>query len=189
VKLLRVLEEKVVERVGDHMPVPVNIRLVSATNRDLEEEIVQGRFREDLYYRINSITIRVPCLRERKEDIPFIAFHYLKKISYANNKGIQSITPPAMELLENYQWPGNVRQLISALEYAAVTARGDSIEVSDLPDYLFHQKKAKRDKNGLDREEIQSALSLYKGNKTLAAKHLGISRVTLWKKIKELGLD
>jgi DNA-binding NtrC family response regulator len=188
VKLLRVLEEKVVERVGDNMPVPVNIRLISATNRDIEDMIVQNRFRDDLFYRINSISIRVPSLRERKEDIPFIAFHYMKKISYANNKEIQRISPPAMELLENYFWPGNVRQLISALEYAAVTAKGDSIEVSDLPDYLFQEKKSKGDKNVVDREAIEAALAQYKGNKTLAAKHLGMSRVTLWKKLKEFGL-
>lgn len=187
-KLLRVLEEKVVERVGDQIPLSINIRLISATNRDLEELIVQNRFRDDLYYRINSISIRVPSLRERREDIPFIAFHYLKKISYSNNKGIQRISPTAMEVLESYEWPGNVRQLISALEYAAVTAAGNSIELSDLPDYLFQQKNTKGEKKPLGREEIESTLSRFKGNKTLAAKHLGLSRVTLWKKLKEIGL-
>jgi PAS domain S-box-containing protein len=223
VKVLRALEEKVVERVGDNISFPVNIRLISATNKDLHAQIAGSRFREDLFYRINSIFIQVPPLRERTEDIPHILNHYLKKISCANSKDIRRVSSPAMELIDNYQWPGNVRQLINALEHSSVTAEGDTIEVSDLPkylineekvkvdknapehssvndkgdtmdvsdlqNYLFHEEKAKVYKNALEREKIQSALSLYKGNKTLTAKHLGMSRVTLWKKLEELGLD
>ncbi len=189
VKLLRVLEEKVVERVGDHKPIPVNIRLVSATNKDLNNLMSTGNFREDLLYRINSIVIKVPSLRERKEDIPVIALHYLKKISFANKKEILSISSPAMEILTNFPWPGNVRRLINALEHSAVTCRNDIIEVSDLPDYLVREKIPDLMKeNHLDRDKIGSILSQCNGNKTLAAKRLGISRVTLWKKLKALGI-
>jgi len=189
VKLLRVIEEKVVERVGDHKPIPVNIRLISATNKDLNSLIQSGKFREDLLYRINSIVIKAPPLRERSDDIPLIAFHYLKKISSVNNKEIRSISPPAMEILINFPWPGNVRRLINALEHSAVTCKTDTIEVSDLPDYLIYEKKAEPGDSRIDAEKIRAALALYKGNKTLAAKDLGISRVTLWKKLKTLGLE
>jgi two-component system response regulator HydG len=189
VKLLRVIEEKVVERVGDHKPIPVNIRLISATNKDLSSLIQSGKFREDLLYRINSIVIKAPPLRERSDDIPLIAFHYLKKISSVNNKEIRSISPPAMEILINFPWPGNVRRLINALEHSAVTCKTDTIEVSDLPDYLIYEKKTEPGDSRIDAEKIRAALALYKGNKTLAAKDLGISRVTLWKKLKTLGLE
>ncbi|MGE5300963.1 MAG: sigma-54 interaction domain-containing protein [Acidobacteriota bacterium] len=188
-KLLRVLEEKVVERVGDHRPIPVNIRLISATNKDLHG-LVPDKFREDLFYRVNSIFINVPPLRERVEDVPIIAFHYLKKIAIVNNKDIRRISPQAVEVIKNYSWPGNVRQLINALEHSAITCKGDTIEVSDLPDYVFVYKKEETSGNQGDPENnIKSALAMYKGNKTLTAKHLGISRVTLWKRLKELKLD
>lgn len=195
VKLLRVLEEKVVERVGDHQPIPVDIRLVSATNKDLNSLMHTGKFREDLLYRINSIIIKVPPLRERREDIPLIAFHYLKKISAANNKEIRSISPAAMEIMINFPWPGNVRRLINALEHSAVTCKSDTIEVSDLPDYLVHEKipeimhNYQADDGLSEQDRIRFVLSRCSGNKTLAAKQLGISRVTLWKKIKALGIE
>ncbi len=189
-KLLRVLEEKVVERVGDHRPIPVNIRLISATNKDLHG-LVPDKFREDLFYRVNSIFINVPPLRERVEDVPIIAFHYLKKIAIVNNKDIRRISPQAVEVIKNYSWPGNVRQLINALEHSAITCKGDTIEVSDLPDYVFVNKKEETNGNqqGDPEDNIKSALAMFKGNKTLTAKHLGISRVTLWKRLKELKLD
>jgi len=186
-KLLRVIEEKTVERVGDHRPIPVNIRLISATNKDLHS-LVPEKFREDLFYRVNSIFITVPPLRERIEDIPIIAFHYLKKISIVNNKDIKRISPHAIEVIKSYGWPGNVRQLINALEHCAITCKGDTVEVSDLPDYIFSDKKEAGDTHQDDREKYRSVLSIYKGNKTLASKHLGISRVTLWKRLKELNI-
>ena len=188
-KLLRVLEEKVVERVGDHRPIPVNIRLISATNKDLHNQVALNKFRGDLYYRVNSIFIQTSPLRERIEDIPMLSFHYLKKISVVNNKDIRRIGPHAMEIMKNYSWPGNVRQLINALEHSAITCKGDTIEVSDLPDYLFHKGKTEGDENHIDQEKIRSTLSMHKGNRTLTAKHLGISRVTLWKRLKEFGID
>lgn len=190
VKLLRVLEEKVVERVGDHMPIAVDIRLISATNKDLNSMISQENFREDLLYRINSIVVKVPPLRERRDDIPLIASHYIGKISHVNNKEIRNISPAAMEVLQDFPWPGNVRRLINALEYSAATCRGDTIEVRDLPDYLVHERKeGGSGQDGIEREKIRSALALYKGNKTLVARHLNISRTTLWKKMKALGMD
>lgn len=189
-KLLRVIEEKVVERVGDHRPIPVNIRLISATNKALHN-LVPEKFREDLLYRVNSIFINVPPLRERIEDIPIIAFHYLKKISIVNNKDIKRISPHAIEVIKNYSWPGNVRQLINALEHCAITSKGDTVEVSDLPDYVFSNNKEEGSSppGHDDREKIKSALLMYKGNKTLAAKHLRISRVTLWKRLKDLNVE
>ena len=155
VKLLRVLEEKVVERVGDHKPIPVNIRLISATNKDLNNLMNTGKFREDLLVPDKFHCHQCPALRERREDIPLIALHYLKKISSVNNKDIRSISPPAMEILINFPWPGNVRRLINALEHSAVTCKSDTIEVSDLPDYLVHEKTGGQRKSS-DRERICS---------------------------------
>ena len=189
VKLLRVLEEKVVERVGDHRPVPVNVRLISATNKDLNSLVNSEAFREDLLYRINSILIKVPPLRERAEDIPVITFHYLKKISHINNKDIRRISPDALDIITTYRWPGNVRQLINTIEHCAITCKGDTVEVSDLPEYVFHEKKVEGNDKSTDREQLLSALSQHKGNRTLTAKHLGISRVTLWKRLKDLGIE
>ena len=189
VKLLRVIEEKVVERVGDHQPVPVNIRLISATNRDLNALVNSDLFREDLLYRINSILIKVPPLRDRVEDIPVITFHYLKKISHINSKNIRRISPEAMDIITNYRWPGNVRQLINALEHSAITCTGDTVEVTDLPDYVFSEHKAAGNEQNIDRQKLLSALALNNGNRTLTAKHLRISRVTLWKRLKEFGIE
>lgn len=188
-KLLRVIETKEVERVGEHKPIPVNVRIISATNKDLTRLVAENKFREDLYYRVNSILIRTPPLRERIEDIPMLAFHYLKKISAINNKDIKRISPHAMQIMEDYSWPGNVRQLINALEHCAVTCKGDTINVSDLPDYLFPKKRSSKSEDGLATEKIRSVLSMFNGNKTLAAKHLGISRVTLWKWLKKAGIE
>lgn len=187
-KLLRVLEEKVVERVGDQKPIPVNVRLISATNQDLDGMVAQGKFREDLFYRVNSISIRVPPLRERAADIPMLAFHYLKKVAAVNKKDIRMISPDALEILSSHGWPGNVRQLISAIEYSAITCKGDTVEVSNLPDYVRHVRP-QRGESQLDREKLCSTLALYKGNRTLTAKHLGVSKVTLWKKMKKFGVE
>jgi len=189
VKLLKVIEEKIVERVGEHKPIAVNIRLVSATNKDVNSLVHNGKFREDLLYRINSIIVKVPPLRERREDIPLVALHYLRKISSVNNKDIRSISPSAMEVLMDFPWPGNIRRLINALEHSAATCKSDVIEITDLPDYLIHEKPIEAVDHRVDQEEIRSALALFKGNRTLAAKHLGISRVTLWKRMKMLGID
>jgi len=188
-KLLTVLEEKVVERVGEQKPIPANVRLISATNKDLSQLVSEGKFREDLLYRVNSIVIKTPPLRERVEDIPLLASHYLKKISAVNNKDIRRISSPALDILVNYSWPGNVRHLVNALEHSAITCKGDTIGRSDLPDYVTRGNKMERKENQTDHENIRSVLAMYKGNKTLTAKHLGVCRATLWKRLKELGED
>ncbi len=189
VKLLRVLEEKIVERVGEHKPIKVDIRLISATHQDLHELIAAGRFRHDLMYRVNAIIVHTPPLRERTSDIPLLVSHHLKKTSVTNNKDIKRVSAPALEILKNYQWPGNVRQLINAIEYAAITCKSDTVEVSDLPDYVFHEDTVvEKTGNQAEQEKIKAALTMYKGNRTLAAKQLGISRVTLWKRIKDYNI-
>jgi PAS domain S-box-containing protein len=188
VKLLRVLEERVVERVGEHKPIKVDIRLISATHQDLHELIAAGRFRHDLMYRVNTIIIHTPPLRERIDDIPLLVTHYLKKISISNDKEIKRISSPALEVLKNYNWPGNVRQLINALEHAAITCKTNAIDVSDLPDYVFEEEKGELNEKLVEKNKIHSALIMFKGNRTLAAKHLGISRVTLWKRIKDYNI-
>ena len=188
VKLLRVLEEKVIERVGEHKPIKIDIRLISATHQDLHELISAGRFRQDLMYRVNSIIIHTPPLRERTEDIPLLVAHFLKKISITNDKVIKRVSSPALEVLGNYKWPGNVRQLVNAIEHAAITCKTDAIDVSDLPDYVFEEEKIEKNEQSGEKDKIHSALTMFKGNRTLAAKHLGISRVTLWKRIKDYNI-
>lgn len=188
VKLLRALQEKEIERVGDHRPIHVNARLITATNKNLCSLIESGQFREDFFYRINVIPIHTPALRERKEDIPILVSHFLKRISRVNHKNILRISPSAMEAIEAYQWPGNVRQLINALEYATITCKNDTIEIPDLPEYIFHdisEKADSRANNSKSREHIVFALKKFNWNRTFTAKHLGISRVTLWKLMKE----
>ena len=188
VKLLRVLEEKVVERVGENKTIEVDIRLISATHRDLDDLVTSERFRHDLMYRINAINITAPPLRERIDDIPLLVNHYLKKISISNDKIIRGVSSQALAVLEHFKWPGNVRQLINTLEHAAITCKTDEIEVSDLPDYLFKEENVENNKPLEEKEKILAALAMYKGNRTLAAKHLGISRVTLWKRIKDYNI-
>jgi two-component system response regulator HydG len=190
VKLLRVLEEKVIERVGEHKPIKIDIRLISATHQDLHTLIAADRFRHDLMYRVNSIIVHTPPLRDRVEDIPLLVNHYLKKISVTNDKVIRSVSSPALDILKNYKWPGNVRQLVSAMEHAAITCKSDTIDVADLPDYVFQEEKMeKKAEHLLEQDKIRSALDMFRGNRTLAAKHLGMSRVTLWKRIKDYNIS
>jgi len=192
VKLLRVIQEKQLERVGDHKPINVDVRLITATNKDLARLMEAGSFREDLFYRINVIPIQTPPLRDRLDDLPLLVSHFLERISLVNRKRIQNVSPSAMEAFESYHWPGNVRQLINALEYAAITCKGDSIALSDLPDYLLKKgrspQKTLYSKNYREKDHIMVALKKFNGNRTLAARHLGVSRVTLWKIIKELNI-
>ncbi|MGE5238973.1 MAG: sigma-54 interaction domain-containing protein [Chloroflexota bacterium] len=189
-KLLRVLQEKEVERVGDHRPIKVNARLVTATNRDIHELMEKEQFREDLFYRINVIPIVTPALRQRKEDLPVLIAHFLKRIGLLNHKNLERVSPEAMEVIEEFGWPGNVRQLINALEYAAITCASDTITAADLPEYLQRgvrpQGSVRRYRNA---DDILALLSKFNGNRTLTARHLGISRVTLWKIMKELNIS
>ncbi len=193
VKLLRVLQEREIERVGDQRPIKVDVRLMSATNKNMEELLSTAKFREDLFYRINVIPIHVPPLRERTQDVPLLVSHHLERINQINNKAIHHISPKALEAIECYPWPGNVRQLINMIEYATMTANGDSIELSDLPEYIFRKEgtdtvAGRRGKDRVTKERIDAALRRFKGSRTLSAQYLGISRVTLWKLIKEFNL-
>jgi len=192
VKLLRVLQEREIERVGDQRPIKVDVRLMSATNKNMEELLGQGKFRDDLFYRINVIPIHVPPLRERIEDIPHLIAHYLERINQINRKAIRYISPQALEAIEAYPWPGNVRQLVNMIEYATMTAKGDSIEPVDLPEYLFRKGApaiipSRGGKERITKEQLDATLRRFKGNRTQSARPLGISRVTLWKLIKEFG--
>lgn len=182
-KILRVLQEREIERVGDHKPISVDVRFITATHKDIEQMVSKGLFREDLFYRINVIPIKVSPLRERKDDIPLLLSHYLEKINIITGKNIKRISAAAMEALESYHWPGNVRQLINAVEYASMTSRGSSIDISDLPEYIFAKSKPtdKNEKDFRKAEQVILALERFNWNRTQAAKHLGISRVTLWK--------
>ena len=193
-KLLRVLEEKVIERVGDHKPVKVDVRVITATNRDLPRMISEGGFREDLYYRINVIPIKMPPLRERREDIPLLARHFAERLAAKTGQDIQGLTPEAMSLLYRYTWPGNVRELKNAIEYAFVVCRGGWIEPRHLPESMTNIQDEVNESylsNGEidEREQLLEALRIARGNQSEAARILEVSRMTVWKRMKKYGLS
>ncbi len=190
VKLLRVLQEKEVERVGDHKPIPMDARIIAATHRDIEAMCGEGSFREDLYYRLNVIPVRVPPLRERRDDIPLLVDHFVKTIRLRSEKDIRGATEEAMERLMGYGWPGNVRELINVLEYAFVVCREDVISVQHLPMLADKQSRTAscRERSGAEegeRKRLVRVLEETRGNRQKAADLLGISRVTLWKLLKK----
>jgi DNA-binding NtrC family response regulator len=190
-KLLRVLQEREVERLGSNRKVKVNFRLISSTNRDLKKEVDEGRFREDLYYRINVIQINVPPLRERTQDIPLLATEFLNGFSVRANRPF-ALSDEVMDIFMSSAWPGNVRQLRNVLERAVVLAKGDRITARELPEeFLNSCRKTKTVKEvkplkDLELQAINDALLLCSGNKSKAAKQLGISRKTFYKRLKEL---
>jgi DNA-binding NtrC family response regulator len=170
----------------------VDIRLISATNRDLAGLVASGVFREDLLYRIDAIPIALPPLRDRSDDIPLLVAHFLARIGAAHDRPGLRVTPAALEKLRTHAWPGNVRQLINALEYGVITCRGPEIDVTDLPALLLVNpgcSPVPRRRAALTRETVGAALAGAGGSRTAAARALGISRVTLWKRIREFGLD
>ena len=196
VKLLRVLEEKVIERVGDNRPIPVDFRIISATNKDLKSLVDTGVFREDLFFRINVIPIRLPPLRERIEDIPLLSDAFLKRIQLKRSQSIRGISKEAMSLLMIYSWPGNVRELRSAFEYAFVVCHEPLIQPFHLPPSIFRfqdQRKGHQDLStsvdNIQKRELIDALRKSGGNQSEAARLLGISRVTVWSRIKKLKID
>jgi PAS domain S-box-containing protein len=198
IKLLRVLEEKVVERVGDNEPIAVDVRIISATNRNLEELIAKGKFREDFYYRINVIPIQVSPLRAHREDIALLARTFFNRMALKSSKKIDGISPPAMALLSNYAWPGNVRELQSAFEFAFVACPGGMIEACHLPAAILKQTAddcpppAAPERLSLDeikRRRLLDALRRTGGNQSQAAALLGISRTSVWNQIKKYKID
>ncbi len=200
-KLLRALQQGEVQRLGSDRPVRVDVRIVAATNRDLEAEVRAGRFREDLFYRLNVIALSVPALRERPEDIPLLARHFLGRFAQRNRKSIRGFTPRAMDLLLRHDWPGNVRELENAVERGVILAPGETITEEDLPAVL----RADADHGGFsgknqdapggmsledaEREAIARTLEVAGGNKSEAARVLGVTRVTLRSKMKKFGLE
>jgi|UniRef100_A0A7C4EY75 PAS domain S-box-containing protein len=193
VKILRVLQEKEFERVGDSTPIKVDVRIISATHRDLNYMIRQDLFREDLFYRLNVIPIRLPPLRERREDLPLLIEHFLEENRLKTGKDISNVSPEAMERLLSYDWPGNIRELVNALEYAFVVCRTDCIEVRNLPDNIASKVKSITPAPPFmvsdEARRVLEALEQTRGRKNEAAKLLGISRQALWKKIVKLGIE
>jgi len=194
VKLLRVLQEGEFERVGGSQTIKVDVRVVAATNADLQRAVAEGRFREDLFYRLNVITIRIPPLRERREDIPLLVQHFIEKyIKLTGKRRLKGITPDALDLLQGRDWPGNVRELENVIERAVVLATGDLITGADLPPVEgkeqppetipFRVGQALAD---LEREAIQRTLRAVGGDKDAAAKILGIGVATLYRRLKEM---
>jgi len=195
-KLLRVLEDKRVERLGGHQSIEVNFRLISATNRPLDQWVRDGRFREDLYYRINAFSIRLPSLRERASDIPLLAQRLLVRYCDANGLAVDSkaIDQGALDLLGRYHWPGNIRELESTVSRAAVSAPGDVIRAEDVHFlHSFEPVEAPREQlsslRDAERVHIQVVLEAVAWNKKRAAKILEISRGTLYRKILKYQME
>ena len=200
VKLLRVLEEKRIEKVGDQKSIPVDVRVITATNRDLEKMMAEGEFREDLFFRISVFPIHCPSLYERIEDIPLLIRNLIEINNKRTGKQIKGISQEAMQRLMAYPWPGNVRELRNVIEYAFVLAQGDGLELHDFPEKVLVDKSRKNTTSrspapGSDtgqlreRERLIQALKQSGCNRTRAAGLLGISRVTLWKRMKQYGID
>ena len=201
VKLLRVLQEKEFERVGGTRTIKVDTRIIAATNRNLAQMVDEGLFREDLYYRLNVVTIQVPPLRERKEDIRLLAAHFTKEAAAKLNKPVRGVSDEVIELFEAYDWPGNVRELKNVCDRAVVLARGLLITRDELPATLqpgFQESIGVKLGAGqtlqeilgdVERNIVLQALKEHNYNRTKTAQALGISRRTLYGKIKEYGLD
>jgi len=200
-KLLRVLQEREIERIGSNKPIKVDIRVVSATNTNLEDAVIQGKFRQDLYFRLNVVPISIPPLRERKEDIPLLAKHFLNKFNTAFNKKIPGFTEKAMDALTKYHWPGNIRELENLVERFVVLLPGDeAIDLKDVPLEILMDsgqdvQDLKPDKMGLikireaiEKRIILNVLEATKWNQTEAAKILKVNRNTLIQKAKQLGI-
>ena len=187
VHLLRVLEEKEFTRVGGNELIRVDVRVISATNKDIEKAVASGQFREDLYYRLNVVTIELPPLRERKEDIRLLAQHFLKKFALENQKEISGFSPEVTDFLLKYQWPGNVRELENTIERSVILAQNSYIEVADLLQKnspLVSSALTGRSLREVERSHILNILSETGGNYSEAARILAISRATLYNKAK-----
>src|SRR5262245_61082036 len=196
-KLLRVLQEQEIRRVGGTQPIQLDVRVIAATNKDVETLVKAERFREDLFYRLNVVTLHLPPLRERQEDIPLLANHFLRKYSEADHKLISHITPEAMELLCAYHWPGNVRELEHTIERAVTLPMNTALLPADLPPRLQQRTAVPRldrapqllSLEELEKQHIQAVLRATEGNKKRAAQILGINRRSLYRMAKRYGLD
>jgi two-component system response regulator HydG len=199
-KLLRVLENGEVVRLGSNEPIRVDVRLISATNRDLDEMVAEKQFREDLYFRIKGVTVRIPPLRERREDIPLLVYYFMKQSAEKYGKHHPGINPDAMAALMAYAWPGNVRQLRNAVETMMVLSpENQELDVASLPAELRPAGAAAGTGGGMSNlvgisiqqaevELIKNTLKMTSGNREQAAKILGIGERTLYRKIREHGL-
>ncbi len=201
-KLLRVLQEKEIQRVGSEAVLQVDVRVVAATNRDLEEDVQAGRFREDLFYRLNVMHLTIPPLRDRQEDIPLLAQHFLETYARRNRKTVKGFAPLAMSMLLKYEWPGNVRELENAIERAVILLSGEHITEKQLPLRIVRQHPdhataadtgmpatdGTRTLEAIEKEAIEATLAATDGNKSETARRLGISRKTLHNKLKAYGV-
>ena len=198
VKLLRVIEHKIFERVGGTTPIPLQARIISATNQDLKKARQEGRFREDLYYRLHTVPLGLPPLRERPEDIPLLIDHFIQKFNAKYNKSVRSVDPKAVKRLTRYHWPGNVRELERCLEYAFVFVKGPVIFAHYLPaldeenqpsqDGLISYRMPGRSRPVINSATIRRALERCDGRRQEAADLLGISRTSMWRHMKKHGL-
>ncbi len=200
VKLLRVLEEKMIQRVGTNTSIPIDVRIITATNKDLEKLIAAGKFREDLFFRINVFPITCPPLRQRKDDVTLLIQHFITVQAQKTGKNILGFTPEAMRLMVVYPWPGNIRELRNSVEYAFVLARGKSIRPEHLPEKISRttgkidapQPVFAQDTTiiagAYEKQDLIEALRKADGNQTQAAQILGVSRITVWKRIKKYGI-
>ena len=196
VKLLRFLQERVYEPLGSTRPIQANVRVMSATNRDLLEMVQQGEFREDLYFRLNVVEIKLPPLRERSEDIPLLVDHFVRRFRTATRRHIEGIDDDALALLARYPFPGNVRELENVIERAFVVCQRNLIDVGSLPDHVQEHRTEGRLGGGTgallkssEAKLIARTLQKHRGNRTRAAQELGIHRVTLFRKMKKYGLN
>lgn len=191
IDLLRVLEERVFYRVGGTQPIEADFRVIAATNKDLEQAILEGSFRKDLYYRIKVICIPIPPLRQRKEDIPLLAEHFRLRFAQETNKEVDAISRAALDEMMLYDWPGNVRELENAIERAVVVGKSRSIQPHDLPIFTQTQNKEQKSKSlrELEKEHIASVLEQTSKNIKKSAEILGIDRSTLYHKLKRYGLS
>lgn len=203
VKLLRVLQEQEFQRVGGNREIKVDVRLIAATNKDLKEEVDAGRFRGDLFFRLNVVNIRVPELRERRSDIPFLVAHFINKYSMRLDRNIKEVDPEAMRVLYSYSWPGNVRELENVIESALVMSRGSTIKKSDLPNEIKKSNEVLRETetfismdsglvdtlDAIEEKMIRQALKQCGNIQAQAAKILGISRSNLQYKLKKYGIQ
>ena len=201
VRLLRVLQDKVYEPLGSTKSQKADVRIVAATNSDLEELVSEGKFRQDLYYRINVVKLALPPLRDRKEDVPLLVDHFIRKFNRLNAKEIQGLSPDVFPILMSHDFPGNVRELENIIEYATVVCKNDFIGIKHLPDHLGHdvngmeasasektfEKRASWE--DIERKFIYEALRKNNWNRSVTAAQMGIHATTLWRKIKRLNIE